>query len=114
MGDLRVGIVDVSSGESPVDRLTALCIGAETLSLAVGYLFLEGLAPLLPQLKKLSRIQLLIGNVVNRLTEEQIQEEQQLNRVGEPEEMFARGLRDERDRAALETALCREPKKIAR
>ena len=48
MGDLRVGIVDVSSGESPVDRLTALCIGAETLSLAVGYLFLEGLAPLLP------------------------------------------------------------------
>ena len=105
MGDLRVGIVDVSSGESPVDRLTALCIGAETLSLAVGYLFLEGLAPLLHQLKKLSRIQLLIGNVVNRLTEEQIQEEQQLNRVGEPEEMFARGLRDERDRAALETAL---------
>jgi len=82
--------------------------GGETLSLAVGYLFLEGLAPLAPRLSKFGKVQLLIGNVVNRLTEEQIQEGR-LDRSGAAspveDDMFARGLRDERDRAAVETAL---------
>jgi hypothetical protein len=104
----QTNVVNSSAGESAIARLSTLCDGADSLSLAVGYLFLEGLAPLIPALKKLSRVQLLIGNVVNRLTEEQILEEQEARgeqRMGEPDEMFARGLRVERDRIALETAL---------
>jgi hypothetical protein len=108
MTDVRCKVLDLTSSESPVDRLTSLCEGASSLSLAVGYLFLEGLAPLMPRLLELQRVQLLIGNVVNRLTEEQIQEAQ-IDRGGSadngPDEMFAKGLREERDRTAVETAL---------
>jgi hypothetical protein len=108
MGDVRTDILGFDSDERPIDRLNLLCDGAETLSLAVGYLFLEGLAPLVPRLRKLTRVQLLIGNVVNRLTEEQIHEGQ-IDRISaatdDEEDMFARGLREERDRVAVETAL---------
>jgi len=101
-------IINLEAGETPIDRLIPLCDGGETLSLAVGYLFVDGLAPLVPKMKDLNRVNLLIGNVVNRLTEEQIQEAQ-LDRAGTvthaDEDMFAKGLRAERDRAAVETAL---------
>jgi hypothetical protein len=108
MDDIPASILDLGESETAIDRLTTLCDGADTLSLAVGYLFVDGLAPLLPKLQKLDRVNLLIGNVVNRLTEEQIQEGQ-LDRTGvatdADEDMFAKGLRAERDRAAVETAL---------
>jgi hypothetical protein len=108
MSLLQANILDLNAGQTPIDRLAVMCDGADTLSLAVGYLFLDGLVPLVPRFKKLNRVHLLIGNVVNRLTEEQLHEAE-IDRAstssGGEDEMFARGLRVERDRAAIETAL---------
>ena len=89
------------------DHLEAGAVGAR---LAVGYLFLDGLAPLRAQIERLESLEILIGNVVNRLTEEQVREEwtarsrggEDLVRGGED---VAATLRDDHDRAAAETAL---------
>ena len=78
--------------------------------LAGGYLFLDGLPPLRAQIERLESLEILIGNVVNRLTEEQVREEwaararggEGLVRGGED---VAATLRDDHDRAAAETAL---------
>ena len=84
--------------------------GATGAHLAVGYLFLDGLAPLGTALERLETVEILIGNVVNRLTEEQVREEA-ANRMrgGEdqvrPREDVAATLRESHDRAAAVTAL---------
>jgi len=77
---------------------------------AVGYLFLDGLVPLRAELERLESVEILIGNVVNRLTEEQVREEAATrHRGGEewvrPQEDVAAALRVRHDRAAVETAL---------
>jgi len=84
--------------------------GAVSARLAVGYLFLDGLAPLRDQIERLECLEILIGNVVNRLTEEQVREEAAArSRGGEAgvreQEDLAAALRDTHDRAAVETAL---------
>lgn len=89
------------------DYLAAGAVGAR---LAVGYLFLDGLAPLREQIERLESVEILIGNVVNRLTEEQVREEAAAkSRGGEAwvrsGEDVAATLRDSHDRAAVETAL---------
>ncbi len=56
--------------------------GAESARLAVGYLFLDGLVPLRAQIERLECLEILIGNVVNRLTEEQVREEAALRQRG--------------------------------
>ena len=89
------------------DHLEAGAVGAR---LAVGYLFLEGLSPLRAQIERLDSLEILIGNVVNRLTEEQVREESAARARGG--EAWVRGgedvaatLRESHDRAAAETAL---------
>lgn len=84
--------------------------GAVRARLAVGYLFLDGLAPLRAQIERLESLEILIGNVVNRLTEEQVREEASAKARGG--EAWVRGgedmaatLRQSHDRAAAETAL---------
>lgn len=77
---------------------------------AVGYLFLEGLVPLQSEIERLESVEILIGNVVNRLTEEQVREEAATRQRGgeewmRPQEDVASTLRDTHDRAAVETAL---------
>ena len=57
-----------------VDRVRELLDGAVTARFAVGYLFLDGLAPLCTRVEQVRDIELLLGNVVNRLTEEQMRE----------------------------------------
>lgn len=89
------------------DYLAAGAIGAR---LAVGYLFLEGLTPLREQIERLESLEILIGNVVNRLTEEQVREEAAARtRGGEvwgrSREDVAATLRESHDRAAAVTAL---------
>ena len=84
--------------------------GAESVRLAVGYLFLDGLIPLRAQIERLECLEILIGNVVNRLTEEQVREEAALHQRGgeewvRPQEDVAATLRDSHDRATAETAL---------
>ena len=84
--------------------------GAAGARLAVGYLFLDGLAPLRGPLERLPSADILIGNVVNRLTEEQVREEAAgRQRGGEDRvpgrEDVAASLRLSHDRAAAETAL---------
>ena len=84
--------------------------GAASARLAVGYLFLDGLIPLRAQIERLECVEILIGNVVNRLTDEQVREEAaQHQRGGEdrvrPQEDVAATLRDSHDRATAETAL---------
>ncbi len=83
--------------------------GATTARLAVGYLFLDGLVPLRAQLAGLETLEILIGNVVNRLTEEQVREEAALRRGGDAgvreQEDVAATLRETHDRATVETAL---------
>ncbi len=88
----------------------ALDAGAAGARLAVGYLFLDGLHPLRAQIERLESLEILIGNVVNRLTEEQVREESAARTRGG--ESWVRGredvtatLRDTHDRAASETAL---------
>lgn len=78
--------------------------------LAVGYLFLDGLSPLRAQIERLESLEILIGNVVNRLTEEQVREESAARARGgegrvQSREDMAATLRDSHDRAAAETAL---------
>ena len=89
------------------DQLEA---GAVSARLAVGYLFLDGLGPLRAQIDRLESLEILIGNVVNRLTEEQVREESSARmRGGEAwvrdQEDLAATLRESHDRAAAETAL---------
>ncbi len=84
--------------------------GAVGAHFAVGYLFLDGLVPLRGPLERLETIEILIGNVVNRLTEEQVREEASARtRGGEdqvrPQEDVAATLRESHDRAAAVTAL---------
>lgn len=87
------------------DHLEAGAVGAR---LAVGYLFLDGLHPLRAQIERLESLEILIGNVVNRLTEEQVREEAAA-RGGEAgmrgREDVTTTLRESHDRAAAETAL---------
>ncbi len=92
------------------ERMRDLLEGATAARLAVGYLFLDGLAPLRERIERLESLEILIGNVVNRLTEEQVREEAgSLVRGGEgwvrDQEDVAATLRASRDRAAAETAL---------
>lgn len=84
--------------------------GAIRARFAVGYLFLDGLAPLREDLEQLESVEILIGNVVNRLTEEQVREEASSRQRGgeewvRPQEDVAAALRERHDRAAVETAL---------
>lgn len=77
---------------------------------AVGYLFLDGLAPVRAQIASLDEVHILIGNVVNRLTEEQVQEELAACAPGSDlpareQEDFAATLREAHARAARVTAL---------
>lgn len=87
-----------------------LADGATHARFAVGYLFLEGLVPLREQLARLEETRLLIGNVVSRLTEEQVREEAAARaRGGEDwvrdQEDIASTLRETHTRAASVTAL---------
>ncbi len=91
-------------------RVCEYLSGAVRARLAVGYLFLDGLLPLRAQIARLDSVEILIGNVVNRLTEEQVREEAALRRRGgeasvRDQEDVAATLRDTHDRAAVETAL---------
>ncbi len=84
--------------------------GATSAKLAVGYLFLDGLVPLRAQIAQMETVEILIGNVVNRLTEEQVREEASLRRRGgdagvREQEDVAASLRETHDRAMVETAL---------
>lgn len=84
--------------------------GAASARLAVGYLFLDGLVPLRAQIERLDTVEILIGNVVNRLTEEQVREEAAQRRRGgdagvREQEDVAATLRETHDRATAETAL---------
>ena len=84
--------------------------GADSARFAVGYLFLDGLMPLRAQIDRLECVEILIGNVVNRLTREQVREEAaHRQRGGEdqvrPQEDVAATLREAHDRATAETAL---------
>lgn len=91
-----------------------LAEGATTARFAVGYLFLEGLAPLRAEIARLDEMQILIGNVVNRLTDEQVREEAEARRRGgedvgtgpvREQEDLAAGLREAHARIAAITAL---------
>ena len=84
--------------------------GAVGARLAVGYLFLDGLVPLGAQIERLDSLEILIGNVVNRLTEEQVREEATARQRGgedwvRDQEDVATTLRESHDLAAAETAL---------
>ena len=84
--------------------------GAVSARFAVGYLFLDGLLPLQAQIERLDCVEILIGNVVNRLTQEQVREEAASRQRGgeawvRPQEDVAATLRDTHDRATVETAL---------
>ena len=87
-----------------------LAAGAVEVRLAVGYLFLDGLLPLEEHLARLDTVEILIGNVVNRLTQEQTREEAASRRRGGEAEVrgqedVAATLRETHDRATVETAL---------
>lgn len=105
-------IVDVmdTQGRRLAERMSELLDGATSARFAVGYLFLEGLVPLRERLETLEATEILIGNVVNRLTEEQMREEAEArvrggeNWVREQEDVAAT-LRAARDREVGETAL---------
>lgn len=84
--------------------------GATRVRLAVGYLFLDGLLPLQTQIARLDTVEILIGNVVNRLTEEQVREESAARRRGgeagvRDQEDVAATPRETHDLATVETAL---------
>ena len=91
-------------------RVHEYLFGAVRARFAVGYFFLDGLAPLRADLERLESVEILIGNVVNRLTEEQVREEASARQRGgeqwvRPQEDVAAALRERHDRAAVETAL---------
>ena len=100
-------LLENSSALPMASSVIALLSGASSARFAVGYLFVEGLAPLAAALAEVERIDLLIGNVVNRLTEEQMREAAVLpmsdDRRGS--EDVAALYREKRNRAAAETAL---------
>lgn len=84
--------------------------GAVGARLAVGYLFLDGLVPLRRQIEQLDSLEILIGNVVNRLTEEQVREEATARQRGGEEwvktqEDIVSTLRESHDLASAVTAL---------
>lgn len=88
--------------------------GATGARFAVGYLFLEGLAPLREEIARLDEVQILIGNVVNRLTDEQVREDADARRrVGETalsgivrdQEGLAAGLRETHSQVSALTGL---------
>lgn len=88
--------------------------GATEARFAVGYLFLEGLAPLRDEIARLDDVQILIGNVVNRLTDEQVREEADARRrIGEialggmvrEQEDLAASLRETHSQASALTGL---------
>lgn len=88
--------------------------GATGARFAVGYLFLEGLAPLREEIGRLDEVQIVIGNVVNRLTDEQIREEADARRragetslgsVVRDQEDLAAGLRETHSQASALTGL---------
>ncbi|MGO8674000.1 MAG: hypothetical protein ACLQVD_21895 [Capsulimonadaceae bacterium] len=84
--------------------------GAISARFAVGYLFLDGLCPLREALQSLPEIQILIGNVVNRASDEQILREALARQRGGEEwvrdqEDVASTLRMLYDRASAETSV---------
>lgn len=84
--------------------------GATSASFAVGYLFIDGLVPLREHIAQLDDVEILIGNVINRLTQEQIREETDgIQRGGESwvleQADFASTLRGVHDHSAAVTAL---------
>lgn len=98
-----------NSAATPLSELLGdMLQGARSVKLAVGYLFIEGLLPLLPALRDLQCASLLIGNVVNRLSDERIRAEQATRPTAGVDgegDSFAKTLREERDRNATLTAL---------
>ena len=83
-----------------------LVCGATLVRLGVGYLFVEGLGPLIERLTEIPRTELLIGNVVNRLTDEQIRKAgSDLDTSAQSDEDILANYRMDRNRAAIETAL---------
>lgn len=83
--------------------------GASSARFAVGYLFLDGLLPLREEIESLGKIEILIGNVINRVSDEEVREMVDLKvRGGEEwvrdQEDVASTLRDVHDRSAAETA----------
>jgi len=99
-------IVDNTAQQPLVSTIKSLLDGAYLARLSVGYLFVEGLAPLVDALDNVDRIELLIGNVVNRLTDEQLRESGLLPvAIRAVDEEFAADFREARNRAATETAL---------
>ncbi len=87
-----------------------MAAGAVGARLAVGYLFLDGLHPLQAQIERLESLEILIGNVVNRLTEEQVREEAAARTRGgeawvQGREDVTATLRESHGRAAAETVL---------
>jgi hypothetical protein len=99
-------VLNVAGAPSIISNVEGMLDGASAVKLAVGYLFVEGLTPLISSLAQIPKTELLIGNVVNRLTDEQIR------RAGNPHESQALSEEDilanyriDRNRAAAETAL---------
>jgi phosphatidylserine/phosphatidylglycerophosphate/cardiolipin synthase-like enzyme len=94
-----------------VDRVGDLLqAGATRARFAVGYLFLDGLITLRSQISRLDEICFLIGNVVNRLPDEQIREVTDSRARGGEDLVLdqadvASTLRLQHDRLAVETAL---------
>lgn len=91
-----------------------LAEGAVSAHFAVGYLFLDGLVPLRAELDRLDHVQILIGNVVNRLTDEQVREEaesrlpwgdESANLSARDQDNFAATLRETHTLAAATMAL---------
>lgn len=83
--------------------------GAVSAKFAVGYLFLDGLVPLRDQIESLHRVEILIGNVINRVSDEEVREIVDSKvRGGEEwvrdQEDVAATLRELLDRSAAETA----------
>ena len=82
---------------------------ASSARLAVGYLFLDGLVPLRDQIEKIGQIEILIGNVINRVPDEEVRAIVDSKvRGGEEwvrdQEDVASTLRDLHDRTVAETA----------
>ena len=92
------------------ERVGQLLHGASSARFAVGYLFLDGLAPLRAHIEQVTTLEFLIGNVINRLTEEQVREGiEARTRGGEAwvreQADVAATLRASHDLAAAETLL---------
>ena len=94
-----------------VDRVGDLLqAGATRARFAVGYLFLDGLIPLRSEIARLDEVCFLIGNVVNRIGQQQIRDETGLRSRGGDDWVsdqadVAATLRIQHDIFAVETAL---------